>query len=689
MTKEKILITSALPYANGPIHFGHLAGAYLPADCYARYHRLKDDDVLFISGSDCYGVAIQLSAELAKRSPEEHIEIFHSINKKLFQKLNISFDHYSRTTWPKHQETTYQYFNDLLANGYIEEKESQELYSEQDQKFLADRYVVGTCPRCGYDQARGDECTKCAASYEALDLIRPRSKLTNAPLSLKKTTHWYLRLDLFKEKLSAWLEQKSWKPNVVNFIKSYIQELRPRAITRDTTWGIPVPLPQAKGKVLYVWFEAPIGYISATREWAELQGDENRWKDYWQDPKTKLVNFIGKDNIPFHAVIFPSMTMGQNQPHKLVDELPANEFYNLEGRQFSKSDGWYIDTEDFLTRYSADQIRYTIASNAPETSDSEFTWRDFQLKCNSDLVGKFGNFIHRTLVFIKNNLNGRLPVRGALSDTDSAFLNEIKSLTDEVAASYEVFKVRRAAQLIMELAQCGNIYFDTKRPWQDAKSEETRPSMETTLSCCLECIKLLALTSFPIIPDAAENIWQMLGVGESLATQKWHDVLLMKQQVFTLTEPKTIFRKIEDTEIEQEVERLKKNAPPKVEKPKAPSQLVQESKMQESKPEISIDDVRKLDLRVARILSAERVPKSKKLLRLQVDVGGEPRTIVAGIGAHYEPEALIGKQVVVVANLQPATLMGIQSQGMVLAASSNDTMRILECNDLAPGTSVS
>jgi methionyl-tRNA synthetase len=677
MTKQKILITSALPYANGPIHFGHLAGAYLPADCYARYERLKGEDVLFISGSDCYGVAIQLSAEMAKRSPEEHVEIFHNINKSLFQKLNISFDHYSKTNWPKHEEATYQYFNDLLANGFIEEKESEQLYSEKDNKFLADRYVVGTCPRCGYEQARGDECTKCGASYEATDLKNPRSKLTNAPLILKKTNHWYLRLDLFKDKLKHWLKNKEWKPNVINFIKSYIEELRPRAITRDTTWGIPVPLEKAKGKVLYVWFEAPIGYISATKEWAELKGNKDLWKEYWCKPETKLVNFVGKDNIPFHAVIFPAMTMGQNQPYKLVDELPANEFYNLEGKQFSKSDGWYIDTEEFLTKFSADQIRYTIASNSPETSDSEFTWRDFQLKCNSDLVGKFGNFVHRTLVFIKNNLNGRLPKRGELSEIDSAFLNDIKSLVDEVAASFETFKVRRAAQLIMEIAQQGNIYFDTKKPWQDLKSDETKARMETTLSCCLDCVKLLALTSYPIIPEAAVKIWQMLGIKQPLSSQKWHDVLLMHQDMYTLQEPQTIFRKIEDEEIEREVEKLKKQAVAMIEvKEKAPS------------APITIDDVRKLDLRIAKILSAERVPKSKKLLKLEVDAGDGKRTIVAGIGANYEPDAVVGKHVVIVSNLQPAKLMGVESQGMILAASSNGELRVLECSDLPPGSSV-
>lgn len=681
--KEKILITAALPYANGAIHFGHLAGAYLPADCYARFQRLKGSDVLFISGSDEYGIAISLSAELAKRTPEAHVEIFHTLNKALFQKLNISFNHYSRTTWPGHVEATYQYFQDLLANGYIEEKESEQLYSEKDDRFLADRYVVGTCPKCGFEQARGDECTKCAASYEATDLKNPRSKLTNAPLILKKTTHWYIRLDLFKEKLMKWLETKNWKPNVINFIKSYIQELRPRAITRDTSWGIPVPLPQAKGKVLYVWFDAPIGYISATKEWAQLQGQPDKWKEYWLDPETKLINFIGKDNIPFHAVIFPSMTMGQNMPYKLVDELPANEFYNLEGKQFSKSDGWYIDTEDFLTRYSTDQIRYAIAANAPETSDSEFTWKDFQLKCNSDLVGKFGNFIHRTLVFMKNNMNGKMPSQGVLGEVDTKFLQDIKAIVAQAAESYNSFKVRRAAQALMELAQVGNVYFDMKKPWQDAKSESTRAQMETTLFCCVECVKLLALTAFPIIPEAAEAIWQMIGGDKKLSEQNWDGVVNMGQETLQINaEPKTLFRKIEDTEIEAEIAKLQSLAKVEVVAEKAPSAIA------ELKPQITIDDVKKIDLRVAKILSAERVPKSKKLLKLQVDIGTGERTILAGIGVNFTPEELIGKHVVVVANLQPATLMGLESQGMVLAGSSGSILQLLDVASLPPGSSI-
>lgn len=558
---QKILITSALPYANGPLHFGHIAGAYLPGDCYARFQRLQHNDVLYICGSDEYGVAITLSAELAGRTPQEHVDLFHRINTEFFNKLNFSFDHYSRTTCKAHVPLVQQYFLDLVANGFIEEKVTDQLYSEADQKFLADRYVVGTCPQCGYTEARGDECTRCGASYEATDLKAPRSKLTQAPLIRKATKHWFLLLDKFRERLEEWIKTKDWKPNVVNFVKGYIDDLHPRAITRDSTWGVPLPLPNTEGKVLYVWFDAPIGYISATQEWAEKIGEPNRWKDYWCDSETKLINFIGKDNIPFHAVIFPAMTMGQNQSYKLVDELPANEFYNLEGRQFSKSEGWFIDLEDFFQRYTADQIRYVIAANAPETADSEFTWKDFQMKCNSDLVGKYGNLVNRTLTFIKNYCGGKVPpltsLEGHLEPEDKAFLMRIQEIVDQAAASYGSFKVRRASQDIMELAQLGNVYFDGKRPWKDQKQPETQQRMTITLACCLRCLQSLALISAPIIPTAAEKVWQMLGYDEPLTTIGWQQAKeLVPLEGKTLPEPSILFQKIENKQIEEEIVKL-------------------------------------------------------------------------------------------------------------------------------------
>lgn len=684
---QKILVTSALPYANGPLHFGHIAGAYLPADCYVRFQRLMKQDVLYICGSDEYGIAITLSADLANRTPKEHVDIFHRVNRDFFDKLQISFDHYSRTSWEGHVEPTHQFFKDLLANGYIEARITDQLYSEADHKFLADRYVVGVCPRCGFENARGDECPRCGASYDATELKNPRSKLTNAPLVRKPTKHWFLLLDKFKDRLKTWLESKNWKPNVINFIKDYIDHLHARAITRDMSWGIPVPLPDAEGKVLYVWFDAPIGYISATREWAQQIKMPEKWKDYWLDPKTKLVQFIGKDNIPFHASIFPAMVMGQNIPYKLVDELPANEFYNLEGRQFSKSDGWYIDLEDFFKRYTSDQIRYAIASNSPETSDSEFTWKDFQHRCNAELLGKYGNLVNRVLVFIRNQCGGLTPTQDKLEAVDQDFLTHIQEIVRQAADSYEQFKLRKASQLVMELAQIGNVYFDNKRPWQDAKQDSSRGRLQTTLACCLECLKSLALISYPIIPDTATRLWQMLGFSDSLEEKGWKQIL--SEPVPTgqaLPLPAVLFQKIEDSQIEEEVEKLRRLSAGKAEKEKKNGAALPIPPLKQM---ITIDEVRKLDLRVGVVRQAEAMPKSKKLLRLQVDIGLEQRTIVSGIGESYRPEELIGKQIIVVANLQPATLMGVQSEGMLLAAKFGGGFELVHAEASGPGCEVS
>lgn len=684
--KNKILITSALPYANGPLHFGHIAGAYLPADCYARFQRLLKRDVLYVCGSDEYGIAITLSAEMAGRTPKEHVDLFHKINKAFFEKLQISFDHYSRTTWEGHNETVHQYFRDLYANGYIEARVTDQLYSEQDHKFLADRYVVGTCPQCGYEKARGDECQRCGASFDAVSLKNPRSKLTDAPLVRKPTKHWFLLLEKFKDSLNQWIETKDWKPNVLNFIKGYINELHARSITRDMEWGIPVPLPDSEGKVLYVWFDAPIGYISATKEWALNLGSPDKWKEYWMDPLTKWVAFIGKDNIPFHASIFPAMTMGQNYPYKMVDELPANEFYNLEGRQFSKSDHWYIDLEDFFKYYTSDQIRYAIAANAPETSDSEFTWKDFQLRCNTDLLGKYGNLANRVLVFIKNQCMGEIPSKEAPEVIDEQFLKTINDLVDQAEICYEKFRLRRASQVIMELAQLGNVYFDSKRPWQDSKHEETKPRMRTTLACCAECLKALAMISFPIIPESAGRLWKMLGYTTGLNEEEWGQIKkhsVPKQQAISQID--VLFQRVEDEEIEREISKLQA-----VRVDQNKQLLVERSQpvLEPLKSLVEIEDFRKLDLRVGVILKAEPVPKSKKLFQLLVDLGVDKRVVVSGIGESYKPEELIGKKVVVVANLKPATLMGIQSEGMLLAGKEQGKLELISINNLKPGSLV-
>ncbi len=688
--KQKILVTSALPYANGPLHFGHLAGAYLPADCYVRFQRLMHRDVLYICGSDEYGIAITLSAELAGRTPQEHVNIFHAINRDFFEKLGISFDHYSRTTWEGHQETTQEFFKDLLANGDIEARVTDQLYSEKDHKFLADRYVVGTCPRCGFENARGDECPQCGASYDATELKHPRSKLTGAPLALRPTKHWFLLLERFKERLNQWLEGKQWKPNVLHFIRDYIDQLRPRAITRDSSWGIPIPLAGTEGKVLYVWFDAPIGYISATKEWAQKIQQPERWKEYWFGKETKLVQFIGKDNIPFHAAIFPAMIMGQNQPYLLVDELPANEFYKLEGRQFSKSDGWFIDLEDFLKKYSSDQIRYVLAANAPETADSEFTWKDFQLRCNTDLVGKYGNLVNRVLVFTHRHCGGRVPPRKAVEAIDEEFLKNIQLLITQAAESFEQFKLRRACQLIMELAQLGNVYFDAKRPWLDAKQEEGHARLETTLSCCLECLKAMALISAPIIPSASEEIRKMLGYQTSIQTQGWKEMAEKEIPVGqSLLAPTLLFRKVEDSEMEEEMKKLHQLSQQQAKKEGGAPQAENSTALAPLKPQMGIEEFKKLDLRVGVIRQGERVSKSKKLLKLTVDIGLEERTIVSGVGEFYRPEDLVGRSIVVVANLKPATLMGIQSEGMLLAGSESGRLELLFVNQLPPGAEIS
>lgn len=557
MNRKKILITSALPYANGPLHFGHIAGAYLPADCYARFQRLMGNEVLYICGSDEHGVAITLSAELAKKTPKEHVDEFHELNKALFSTLGFSFDHYSRTTWPGHVETTQQFFFDLLKNGYIEEKVTEQLYSEIDHQFLADRYVVGTCPKCGFDQARGDECQRCGASYEATDLLAPRSKMTGSLLTKKKTNHWFLRFDLLKEPLQQWLKTRDWKPNVLQFAKHYVDELRPRAITRDSNWGIPVPLAHAEGKVFYVWFDAPIGYISATKEWAIVHNDDRAWERFWLDPETKYVQFIGKDNIPFHAVFFPAMEMGQDVSYKLVDELPANEFLTLEGRQFSKSDGWTIDLRRFFERYSADQIRYVLAANAPESQDSEFTWKDFAVRCNSELVGKYGNFANRTLVFCAKHCEGKIPPVRNLESVDIEFREKIQALMIQAQECYENFHLRKAAQTIMELSQVGNVYFDAKKPWISAKTDSERGRMQTTIGLCLEALKLLAMISSPIIPEAASHLFTLLGFSEHISAALWNDLSVIPLvEGKTLPPPKLLFHKVEDEWIQEEVEKL-------------------------------------------------------------------------------------------------------------------------------------
>ncbi len=681
MASEKILITAALPYANGPLHFGHIAGCYLPADCYARFQRLIRNDVLFICGSDEYGVAITLSAEIAGKTPQEHVDHFHRLNQELFAKLGISFDHYSRTTWEGHVSTVHQFFLDLYHNGYIEELEVEQLYAESEKRFLADRYVMGICPKCSFAEARGDECPQCGGNFEATDLLNPRSKITGSPLVLKPSKHWYLRFDLFKDRLNAWLDDKQWKSNVTHFVHNYIEDLRPRAITRDSGWGVPVPLPGYEDKVLYVWFDAPIGYISAAKEWAQKIGDPQAWSKYWQDPQTKLVNFIGKDNIPFHAIFFPAMTMGQNEPYKLVDELPANEFLHLESKQFSKSSGWYIDMDDFLQQFQTDQLRYTLAANAPENHDSEFTWKDFAMRCNAELVGKLGNFAHRVLSFIHNHLDGKIPERGLEKTEDEQFIRQLKDLAGQMKEAYQNFQIRRASQLLMQACALGNQYFDSCKPWQLVKNPSSKEDLCTTMHLCAKALRIIALLSQPMIPDSSRKLWEFIGETNDMYQMGWDHIIEGEASTdCQLPKPERLFPKIEEEIIQKEIKKLKAS----ISHARTPSGV-----FEPLKSPISYEDFSTLDLRVGKITHAEKIKKSQKLLKLQVDLGFEQRTIVSGIAKFYAPQDLFDKQVVVVCNLKPAKIMGIKSEGMILAASDGTILELPMISAAAPGTVIS
>jgi methionyl-tRNA synthetase len=679
---KKTLVTCALPYANGMIHMGHLAGAYIPADVFSRFCRMRGDDLLFLCGSDEYGMAILLSAELAKTTPQEHVDFFHVINKNLFERLMISWNHFSRTTWSGHQAPVQQFFLDLLHNGYIEEKWSEQLYSSEEDRFLADRYVIGSCPKCGFDKARGDECPKCASSYEAIDLIHPRSKLSGAKLEKKSTKHWFLRLDLFKESLLQWLELKNWKPNVMNFVKAYIEDLRPRAITRDSHWGVPVPLEGAEGKVLYVWFDAPIGYVTAAMDWAQEQKDPELWKKFWLDEKTEFIQFLGKDNIPFHAVIFPSMVMGQNLPLKLVDKMPANEFYNLEGKKMSKSEGWSIDLADFLSRYDPESLRYMISATAPEASDSEFTWTDFQARVNSELVGKWANFIHRTLTFIQK-IGGKIPIVSSYQESERVFIEELNRKLVEIYYAYENFKLRKSTQIMMEMAQICNLYFDTHKPWQLHKEMQGK-RLDVVLNSCLEAIKLLAIAAHPLLPNKTELIWQMIGMKSLLKDLKWNTALDQSlEKGASLNVPQILFEKISDEQINLEKMHLQQQ----YEKAHRTADQVVNEPLVESC--VNYDHLLSVDIRCVQIKEVYKVDRSKKLLRIIVDVGeGKTRQVISGIAEHYELEDLKNKKVACVVNLPIATIMGFQSEGLILTLVDGAKVKVIDLPQASLGVRI-
>lgn len=687
---RKYLITSALPYANGTLHFGHLAGACLPADIQARYRRFVGHEVLFVSGSDEYGVAITMSAEQEGRTAKQQADHYHHKNSELFKQLDFSFDHYSRTTSALHAGPVTQFFEDLRKNGFVEQRLSDQLYSESEGRFLSDRYVEGICPSCDFKNARGDECPRCGASFEAIDLLNPRAKSTKTALTRKKTLHWYLRLDLFKDRLSQWLVEKEWKPNVLHFAASYIRDLKPRSITRDSNWGIEVPDKEMTQdsplrKVFYVWFDAPIGYLTASIEWAQQIGEPDRWKDYWLSESTRFMQFLGKDNIPFHAAIFPAMTMGQNQPLKLVDDLIANEFYHLEGRKLSKSEGWSVDLKEFLTRYSADQLRYYLAATAPENGDSEFTWADFQVRCNAELVGKLGNFVHRTLSFLHSHMEGKVP-EALFNEGDRAALDHSHHLLDQLKKTYASCQLRKTTQLIMELAQWGNIYFDAQKPWVLARQSQFN-QLKTALYCCLEMIRHLAIAIYPLIPSTAEAIWKQLGYKDLLSSRIWSDWIAQPLTANQICQrPQLLFEKIEDAAVLEEIAKLKQGLSKKED---ALLKSEEPTKQKQMLEQIDFDAFKALDFRVGQITGAERIEKSRKLLCLQVNLGDHERQIVAGLAKNFIPEDLIGKKVAVLTNLKPAAILGVKSEGMLLAATSNDLLHPLDPGDLPNGSLIS
>ncbi len=681
----RLLVTSALPYANGPIHLGHLAGAYLPADIFVRYQRLHKRDVLFISGSDEHGVPITITAEKEKITPQAVVDRFHEMNKEAFRKFGISFDIYSRTSNPIHHETAKEFFLDLLEKKFLIDKEEEQFYDEQAGMFLPDRYVEGVCPNCGSEHARGDQCDSCGAYYNQLQLKKPVSLVSGKTPVVRTTKHWYLRLGAFQQRLEAYIETKSsdWKENVLQQTRSWLKEgLQDRAVTRDLTWGVPVPIPGVEGKVLYVWFEAVLGYISATKEWAAAQHTPERWKEYWQDDATRYVAFIGKDNIVFHTIVFPAILMGKGG-YVLPDNVPANEFLNLEGGKFSKSRHHAIDVKDILEQFPADMVRYALATNLPETKDSDFYWKDFQAKVNNELADILGNFINRTLAFAGKNFGSALPARGALNQRDAELIAYIAGAPDRVGTLIERFKFRDAVAEMMNLARAANKYFNDSEPWKTIKRDPD--ACATTINICLQTVRSLAILFAPVIPFASETMWSMLNLSVPLHTEGWASSGELRiPDGHMLGTPSILFAKIEDGTIAAELEKLGGVVET------AAVQEPEKKTMMPIKPVITYDDFAKIDLRVGKITACVPVPKSKKLLRLTIELGEEQRQVVAGIAEQRTPEAIIGASVIIVANLAPATLMGVESQGMILAThgSGKEFALLTVTNDVPSGSAI-
>ena len=664
---KRYTITAALPYTNGPIHIGHLAGVYVPADIYSRFLRLKGNDVAFVCGSDEHGVAISMKAKKEGVTPKEIIDKYHAIIKKSFQDFGITFDNYSRTSAQIHHETASEIFKKLYDEGKFLEEVTEQLYDEEAKQFLADRFVIGTCPRCNNEEAYGDQCENCGSSLNATDLINPKSTITGAKPSLKQTKHWFLPLDKYDGFLREWIlegHKNDWKPNVYGQVKSWIDDgLKPRAVTRDLDWGIPVPVEGADGKVLYVWFDAPIGYISSTKEWAKREGKD--WEPYWKDKDTKLVHFIGKDNIVFHCIIFPVILKAEGS-YILPENVPANEFLNLEGNKLSTSKNWAVWLHEYLEEFpdKQDVLRYALTANAPESKDNDFTWKDFQARNNNELVAILGNFINRVVVLSNKYYNGIVPEPSTFSEVDKTTLAELKKYPSIIESSIERYRFREASQELLNVARLGNKYLADEEPWKVIKEDEER--VKTVMFVALQIASALAVLSEPFLPFTSIKLKRILFHAELVSASQWDDVSnkeILLPSGHQIGEAELLFSKIEDSEIQKQLDKL--------EATKKANEA--ESKVVESqKDTITFDDFSKLDLRVGTIIEAEKMPKAKKLLVLKVDTGIDVRTIVSGIAESFTADEVVGKKVTVLVNLAPRALRGVDSEGMILMTENSD-----------------
>ena len=665
-SSKRYTVTAALPYTNGAIHIGHLAGVYVPADIYARYLRLTGNDVAYICGSDEHGVAIPMRAKKEGVSPQEIIDKYHAIIKQSFKDFGISFDNYSRTSSKIHHKTASDFFIDLHKKGDFIEEVTAQLYDAEANQFLADRFVVGTCPKCGFEESYGDQCEHCGTSHNGTDLINPKSAITGNAPTLKETKHWFLPLDKHESFLREWIldgHKSDWKSNVLGQVKSWIDDgLRPRAVTRDLEWGIPVPVDGGEGKVLYVWFDAPIGYISSTKEWAEREG--KNWEDYWKDKNTKLVHFIGKDNIVFHCIIFPSMLKAHGG-YILPENVPANEFLNLEGNKLSTSKNWAVWLHEYLEDFpnQQDALRYTLTANAPENKDNDFTWKDFQAKNNNELVAIFGNFINRVVVLTNKYYEGQVPAAGEFTEVDEDTLAAIKHFPESIGKSIQRYRFREASQELMNLARLGNKYLADEEPWKVIKIDEER--VKTIMYVALQISAALAVVSEPFLPFTSDKLKKMLHISNE-NDSSWNDVSekeVLLPANHQIGSAELLFSKIEDKTVTIQLEKLAATK-------KANEQ---ENKVIEPQKEtVDFEDFTKLDMRVGTILEAVKIAKTKKLLQLKVDIGIDVRTIVSGIAESFSPEDIIGQQVTVLTNLATRKIRGVESQGMILMTDTPD-----------------